>query len=898
MNVYATKTIAWFAVAIFIAGQAAAATTQKRYFAHRAVEDRYGVIAPWYKGQDGQFDFRVRVAAETMKRYPWAGKDRAVSPAPDYVYDGKWNIDSNGKITVLPTNDWADGDLGQRAAYILGGMIDYYRYSGDPAAFAIISATANYLVDHCETPPSHGWPNMLISVPTMGVRYGDCRLGPSDDLKDGNGKIQLDIVAEVGLQLVRAYEMMGDVRWYNAAKHWADLLAANRRREPGASPWGRYANNVDGRGMNGIQTGGVVYILGFFDELIRTGYTGPQNSIVAARNAGRRYFRDVLLPAWTANDTWGRNFWDWEDPVQSVFPTDADASYLMEHQDAFPNWRNDVRNMLGLYLNHTSVNPGSKGDTYSGAWAYPESSGCCGLSLSYSPMVLASTFARYGVEADSEWGKEIARRSQLIVTYDALPDGQARDGIDGGSPVDGDWFKIAHPMALVYVLKTMAWLPGIMGANRENHIMRSSSVVKQVTYGKGAIGYRTFDASNPATDVLRLAFIPTLVTADGKKLTRLSDLTANGYTVQRLVGGDCIVTIRHDGATEILVKGLDPQEMVDDKEMTFEGEWRIARDREDYGESSHVATQAGASASYTFVGNQVRLVGSVGRAGGRADVYVDGVKQLVPIDCYSPILMRRQILYGTNGLPNTQHTLKIVVEGKHNPLSAGDQVFVDGLQFSDATGDSGFGEGGGPTDTQRMIFGYTGRTDYIDWKGDAWRPGTELIARTGVLTDSVAKTWRTLQQAVFIHGLSDKDMGSEVGGSAHHIDPRLYRYGVHWPDFTVNVTVGPGTYHVRLKFAETQYNAPNQRGITIYINGEKVADGFDVFATAGGANRAVDLVYNGIRPKNGIIAVRFVGSKIGGCQRDAMVQAIEVGPGDGGTGANPKSVTLADSAGE
>ena len=36
----------------------------------------------------------------------------------------------------MPINDWDNGDLGQRAAYVLGGLVDYYRYSGDPAAIA------------------------------------------------------------------------------------------------------------------------------------------------------------------------------------------------------------------------------------------------------------------------------------------------------------------------------------------------------------------------------------------------------------------------------------------------------------------------------------------------------------------------------------------------------------------------------------------------------------------------------------------------------------------------------------------------------------------------------------------------------------------------------------------
>ena len=53
-----------------------AATARKHYFAHDAVEDRNGVIAPWYNGQNGQFDLRVRIAAETLKRQLREAKER------------------------------------------------------------------------------------------------------------------------------------------------------------------------------------------------------------------------------------------------------------------------------------------------------------------------------------------------------------------------------------------------------------------------------------------------------------------------------------------------------------------------------------------------------------------------------------------------------------------------------------------------------------------------------------------------------------------------------------------------------------------------------------------------------------------------------------------------------
>jgi hypothetical protein len=111
------------------------------------------------------------------------------------------------------------------------------------------------------------------------------------------------------------------------------------------------------------------------------------------------------------------------------------------------------------------------------------------------------------------------------------------------------------------------------------------------------------------------------------------------------------------------------------------------------------------------------------------------------------------------------------------------------------------------------------------------------------------------------------------------------------------LTVGPGTYHARLKFAETQYSGANQRGITIYINGEMVQSALDVAGTAGEADAAADLVFNEIHPKNGAIAIRLVGSKVEGCQREAMLQALEIGPGDSEPASTAKTLTAVSPSG-
>ncbi len=465
-----------------------------------------------------------------------------------------------------------------------------------------------------------------------------------------------------------------------------------------------------------------------------------------ARDAGRRYLAETLLPKWTVDDTWGRNYWDWNDPVQAENVTEWVASYMMDNPEVFPNWRTDVRNILSLFLNRTSVSPASVGGVYSGAWAYPESSSCCGRSLWYGPMELAGTWAKYAALTGSEWARETARRQILLATYDAHETGVVEDNIDGGAIVAGAWFKIAHPMALKHTLAAMAWLPDLLGPNRENHIMRTSAVVRKVAYEKGRIAYSIFDAHAPCVDVLRLAFVPKQVAADGKPLAPQQEPKGNGYQVRPLPGGDCLVTIRHDGCREVTVEGDEPQRAPE--------------------------------------------------------------------------------------------------------------------------GDSGFGEGGGPKEAQRVVFGYAGRTDLVDSAGNAWRPATEWTILLGNGADAVARAWWTTPRAETI---------------ANTKDPELYRYGAHGRDFTAWFTVGPGTYHACIKLAETREAEPRLRVMTVEINGQPVARHLDIAATAGGLRKAADLVFDNIEPRNGCIAIRFR-NRFGG---EAIVQAIEVGPGAGGEGAKP-----------
>jgi hypothetical protein len=268
--------------------------------------------------------------------------------------------------------------------------------------------------------------------------------------------------------------------------------------------------------------------------------------------------------------------------------------------------------------------------------------------------------------------------------------------------------------------------------------------------------------------------------------------------------------------------------------------------------------------------------------GGEADVFVDDVRQLVPIDCWNPSPRSQQVLYYKNGLSPGAHSLKLIARGTKNPYSQSTRVYVDAVQFSGESAACSFPTGTGPTGLQRMILGYPGRQDYCDASGHLWRPGTEVVTRLAAGRDTVAACWWTNAVAEPITGTPD---------------PELYRYGCHAGDFWANITVGPGTYFMRLKFAATRGLDTRKNCFNIHLNGKEVVRSLDVAATAGGPNKAVDLVFNHVAPENGVLKIRFTSQRVAEGDQvlrgEAFIQAIEVGPGSGGRGATPVASTAA-----
>jgi Malectin domain len=87
-------------------------------------------------------------------------------------------------------------------------------------------------------------------------------------------------------------------------------------------------------------------------------------------------------------------------------------------------------------------------------------------------------------------------------------------------------------------------------------------------------------------------------------------------------------------------------------------------------------------------------------------------------------------------------------------------------------------------------------------------------------------------------------------------DQTLYqsnRYG----NFSYSFSVPNGTYNVVLKFAETYWKAAGDRVFDVKINGTSVLSNFDIFASAGGENIALDKTFP-VNVTGGLVTIQFI----------------------------------------
>jgi hypothetical protein len=141
-------------------------------------------------------------------------------------------------------------------------------------------------------------------------------------------------------------------------------------------------------------------------------------------------------------------------------------------------------------------------------------------------------------------------------------------------------------------------------------------------------------------------------------------------------------------------------------------------------------------------------------------------------------------------------------------------------------------------------------------------------------TDSLSRVWSA--DTAFSGGTAANVGNTRAIGNT--VDDQLYR-NERWGTFAYNFTVPAGSYQITLKFSETHFTtgaASGQRVFNVAINGTAVLTNFDIKATAGGANIAVDRTFTVNVPAAGANNLRINFSNTATQPDEPKVDAIQV----------------------
>jgi hypothetical protein len=445
-------------------------------------------------------------------------------------------------------------------AMVYGSFVDslvaWYPYSGDEEAIRVLREMLDYQLAHGTTPADWEWPGVPFATSCDDEPdYGRCI---QDMPHEFYGGIETDKVGELGTGYALFYELSGERKYLDAARRCGEALAKHvRAGDANHTPWPFRVNAHTGEVLADEEYGGIVASpLRLFDELIRL-EAGDTAAFQRTRDMAWKWLlENVLNRRSRAYDKWSGYFEDVfkdNENVNQAAPTYT-AYYILTRPDPVAldrDWSNHVGHLIDWVRRTLGRGP------YFGAWAIdeqgrpPNYAGCCSRAgLGSDTSRWAAVNALYHEKTGDAQAREDAFRSLNYATYFAGSDGKISCcGIGFGGQY---WFSDGYSDYLRHFVWAMGAIPDFAPLG-QNHLLRSTSVVQKVNYGERSVTYRTFDKAS--SEVLRLNFKPSRVTAGGVPLVQRPDLKESGYSLEPLASGDFAVRLRHVNSGEINLSG-------------------------------------------------------------------------------------------------------------------------------------------------------------------------------------------------------------------------------------------------------------------------------------------------------------------------------------------------------
>jgi hypothetical protein len=453
-----------------------------------------GQLDSWHKDQDGPFHSLIQLSADWWKK------------APEVCNWPIWCTAAEVDRTYQSFNGAIPGSA---CSFAILTCLKYYTYTGDPAFLNMAIQTGDYIITCDLTPAKGNYPKFPYAVGKTADVHPNGSGHPAYDQKyNPQGHIQPDKGAMLGYALLKLYQVTGKRSYLKVAVNIADCLSNNAvEGTADKSPWPMRVMPENNTPIDGRFAANVSFACRLFDGLLEIGVKGNGKYRITRDNVWNWLKKEII--SFDDGSKWEDFFEDHSG--NEVNSTQLNAletvRYLLEKKEsADPDWFNLSGKIIRQVLQRWALTTMQE----QGYICIAEQDKDRSPYNSHTAR-LGSILAMYYEAGGGKELKDVAYSSLCYGVYSIEDDGftctyYKKDKRAWTSDSFGDF--------LGHYLDAFAAVPEWAGAG--NHLLHSTSTIKNIVYSKNQITYSAF--GNSGKEQFKLQARPHAITVSGKTM--------------------------------------------------------------------------------------------------------------------------------------------------------------------------------------------------------------------------------------------------------------------------------------------------------------------------------------------------------------------------------------------
>jgi hypothetical protein len=515
-------------ILILISFKSFAQASSEKLSYHNIKTNEDGNILPWYSNNLGEsYDHTINILWNF-----WDTMRTDMNGLPYYMNHQVWKKNFND----------SRGIGGDQISMAISSWILYYDYTGNPRVLENVEFMADYYLSHSLSSLECKWPN--IPYPYNTLVYSGIYDG---DMISGKGFTQPDKAGSFGNELMNLYKITGNTRYIEAAIQIANTLSSHVViGNNDQSPLPFRVNAETGKVGSLVQNGKVIIKYNY-----TTNWSGTLklfSELIFMKRGNWKFYQKCfnIILEWMKNyplktNKWGPFFEDvglWSDTQINAVTF---ATYILNHTELFPNWKKDARGILDwVYIELGNDKWKRYGVTVVNEQTHYKVQGNSHTARQGAAELLYA----------SKTGDMESRKLGLLQlnwsTYMVNDDGENSYPNKGNET----WMTDGYGDYVRHYLRAMQTYPELSPEN-QNHLIKSSSVIKTISYNNDEIDYEVFDKFSE--EILRLITKPKQIIIDQRIIPESSNSSKNSWTWEQLNKGG-ILRINNKNGNNVSIK--------------------------------------------------------------------------------------------------------------------------------------------------------------------------------------------------------------------------------------------------------------------------------------------------------------------------------------------------------